>query len=359
MANNGRVKIIIGLIIFTALLTFILCLIYFFRRKKQGLDKEKGSFKDEEQEVGEVEKEELISFQGGEKLTIHDILDAPGEVVGKSGYGTLYKASFERNSSIALLRFLRPACAGKKEEIIGVVQMLGLVRHPNLVPLQAFYSGPRGEKLLVHPFYARGTLEHFVRGGNHASHKWAVVCKITVGIVKAMDHLHTGLQKPVIHGNLKSKNIMLDAKYQPYVSDFCLHLLLNPTTGQEMLEASASQGYKPPELIKMRDAGVESDIYNLGIILLEILTGRAPITDNPSPGQESYLPDSMKNVIVNHRISDHFHPELLLTESNSKKIEREKRLLMFVQLAMACCSPSPRLRPDIKHVIKKIEEIIE
>ncbi|KAF5186593.1 Receptor-like protein kinase [Thalictrum thalictroides] len=311
-------------------------------------------------ELGELEKEDLISFQGGEKLTIHDILDAPGEVIGKSSYGTLYKASLERTNSIALLRFLRPACTGKMKEILPVIQMLGVVRHPNLVPLQAFYSGPRGEKLLVHPFYNGGTLDQFVRGEKsekHSSHEWTVICKISTGIVKAMDYLHTGLKKPVVHGNLKSKNVLLDDNYQPYISDFGLHLLLNPTTAQEMLEASASQGYKAPELIKMRDASVESDIYSLGILLLEILTGRAPINDKPSPGEDPYLPDSLKNIIINQRISDTFRPGIPLTDSNSKKPVKEERLLMFVQLGMACCSPSLYLRPHIKQVLKKIEEI--
>ncbi|KAL5723963.1 non-specific serine/threonine protein kinase [Ranunculus cassubicifolius] len=362
MGRKSRLKLILGLII----PTFVLCLailIYFLFKKKQFKNdesKEKGMSFDGEEKVGELEKEQLIRFNGGEKLTIHDILDAPGEVVGKSGYGTLYKASFETNNAVALLRFLRPACTGKKKEVIPVIQMLGVIRHPNLVPLQAFYSGPRGEKLLVHPFYSGGNLEQFLRGGTKASHKWAVISKIAIGIVKAMDHLHTGIQKPVIHGNLKSKNILLDSKYQPHVSDFCLHLLLNPTTGQEMLEASASQGYKPPELIKMRDATVESDIYNLGIILLELITGKAPITNNPPPGQEPYLPDSMKSVIVNQRISDQFHPDLLVNEGNDNpKLAREERLLKFVQLAMACCSPSQYLRPHIKQVLKMLEEITE
>ncbi|PIA28720.1 hypothetical protein AQUCO_06700024v1 [Aquilegia coerulea] len=354
-----RLKIILGLVI-TTLVIFIVLVIYFCRKKQpKDESKEMGENFEDKVESGELEKEDLISFQGGEKLTIHDILDAPGEVIGKSSYGTLYKANLERNNSIALLRFLRPACTEKMNEILSVIHMLGVIRHPNLVPLQAFYSGPRGEKLLVHPFYNRGTLEQFVRGGksgNHASHEWTVICKISTGIVKAMDHLHTALKKPIVHGNLKSKNVLLDDNYQPYISDFGLHLLLNPTTAQEMLEASASQGYKAPELIKMRDASIESDIYSLGILLLEILTGRAPINDNPSPGQDPYLPDSLKDVIINQRISDTFRPGLLLVDGNKKPV-KEERLLMFVQLAMACCSPSPYLRPHIKQVLKKIEEI--
>ncbi|KAL5714520.1 non-specific serine/threonine protein kinase [Ranunculus cassubicifolius] len=161
MGRKSRLKLILGLII----PTFVLCLaflIYFLFKKKQSKNdesKEMGMSFDGEEKVGELEKEELIRFNGGEKLTIHDILDAPGKVVGKFGYGTLYKASFETNNVVALLRFLRPACTGKKKEVIPVIQLLGVIRHPNLVPLQAFYSGPRDEKLLVHPFYSRGNLE--------------------------------------------------------------------------------------------------------------------------------------------------------------------------------------------------------
>jgi len=64
---------------------------------------------------------------------------------------------------------------------------------------------------------------------------------------------------------------MLDADFQPRISDFGLYLLLNPAAAQEMLETSAMQGYKAPELIKMRDATMESDIYSLGVIMLEII----------------------------------------------------------------------------------------
>ncbi|GAU24441.1 hypothetical protein TSUD_364250 [Trifolium subterraneum] len=93
-----------------------------------------------EQKHEEV-KEDLIIFQGGEDLTICDILDAPGEVIGKSNYGTLYKALLQRSNKVRL-------------------------KHPNLVPLLGFYTGPRGEKLLVHPFYRHGNLTQFIRASD-------------------------------------------------------------------------------------------------------------------------------------------------------------------------------------------------
>ncbi|KAM7494649.1 hypothetical protein LguiB_029258 [Lonicera macranthoides] len=310
-------------------------------------------------EVDEIEREELIRFEGVEDLTVFDILDAPGEVIGKSSYGTLYRASLMRTNAVMLLRFLRPTCTGKISEVEPVIQLLGSIRHPNLVPLSAFYAGQRGEKLLVHPFYRRGNLAEFIRDGNGESHRWIVINRISAGITRGLDHLHTGLQTPVIHGNLKSKNILLGRNYQPYVSDFGLNLLLNPTASQEMLEDSADEGYKAPELIKMKETSEKTDIYSLGVIFLELLTGKEPINEKPDPDQDFYLPNAVRNAILGNRIMDLCHPNILIREKDSRSPVTEEGVLKFIQLAMACCSPSPSLRPDAKQILRKLEEIEE
>ena len=193
--------------------------------------------------------------------------------------------------------------------------------------------------------------------GNSDSRKWATICKISIGIARGLDHLHTGLQIPIIHGNLKSKNVLLDRYFNPYVSDFGIYLLLNPTAGQEMLEASAAQGYKAPELIKMKDVSETADIYSLGVIFLELLTGKEPIVENPTPDQDFYLPNSMRNAILEHRIADLYHPGILLRQNSDQIPVTEERTLKFFQLAMACCSPSPSLRPHIKQILVTLEEL--
>ncbi|TVU14979.1 hypothetical protein EJB05_38476 [Eragrostis curvula] len=199
-------------------------------------------------------EEALVRFPGGESLTVSAILEAPGEVVAKSAHSTLYRAGLSAGEAVALLRFVRPACAAGAEDAVAAARVLGAVRHENLVPIRALYVGPRGEKLLVHPFYAAGSLRRFLQEGINDSQRWEIICKLSIGIAKGLDHLHTASQKPIIHGNLKTNNIMLDADFQPRISDFGLYLLLNPAAAQEMLETSAVQGYKAPELIKMRDA---------------------------------------------------------------------------------------------------------
>ncbi|XP_015866853.3 putative kinase-like protein TMKL1 [Ziziphus jujuba] len=359
MEITHKLKVILLLTPIT-LLTFFVIFIYFYRKRRlENHQQQKDIEKTEDgKPEDEIQGEDLITFQGGEELTIFDILDAPGEVIGKSSYGTLYKAFLQQSNSVRLLRFLRPVCATKADEFEEAIRFLGCVRHPNLVPLLGFYSGPRGEKLLIHPFYRHGNLAQFIRDSNGQSHKWETIYKVSVGIAKGLDHLHSGLQKPMIHGNLSSKNILLDRPGQPYISDFGLHLLLNPTVGQEMLEALASQGYKAPELIKMKDGCEQTDIYSLGVILLELLTGKEPINENPTaPHEDFYLPNFMRNAVLGRRISDLFHPSILISSSDGESPVTKERILKVFQLAMACCSPSPSLRPNSKQILRKLEEI--
>ncbi|XP_022969804.1 putative kinase-like protein TMKL1 [Cucurbita maxima] len=261
----------------------------------------------------------LATFEGGEDLTIDEILEAPGEVIGKSHYGTLYKASLQSTQSTRLLRFLRPGAGGGEYD---VVRFLGSIRHRNLVPMLGFYAGGRGERLLVHPFYGQGNLADLIRVGESETKNWEVINKISLGIARALDHLHNGLQKPIPHGNLKSKNILLDSNFEPHVSDFGLHLLLNAAATREMLQVSAASGYKAPELINMNDADERTDIFSYGKILLELLSAKETGGDGGDCG-----------------------------------VSEERTLRCILQIGEACSSSSPDLRPNFKEVIAKIAEI--
>ncbi|KAL3341872.1 hypothetical protein AABB24_026071 [Solanum stoloniferum] len=341
-----------------AVLIVLLLVIYLCTRKRGEIVSRDVETNFEVKERDGVEKDLLIKFQDGEDLTVYEILDAPGEVIGKSSYGTLYRASLLSIDRLTLLRFLRPACTVTMKEVVPVMELLGSLRHPNLVPLCAFYAGQRGEKLMVHPFYRHGTLAQLIRDGNGEAHKWHIICRMSIGIAQGLDYLHTDLEIPIIHGNLKSNNILLDRHFRPYVSDFGLHLLLNPTAGQEMLEASAAQGYKAPELIKMREVSEETDIYSLGVILLELLTGKEPFYRKPNFDKDIYLPNAIQSAILDHRVADFYHPQILVSQTDDgQRAVNEDHVYEFLQLAVACCSPSPALRPTIKQVLSKLEEI--
>jgi serine/threonine protein kinase len=186
------------------------------------------------------------------------------------------------------------------------------------------------------------------------SQRWSIICKLSLGIVKGLDHLHTGLDKPMVHGNLKTSNILLDANYESKMSDHGLYLVLNQTAAQEMLESSAAQGYKAPELVKMGDASRESDIYSLGVVLLEMLAQKESADDSRPKARDIHLPVSFKSLVLERKMSDAFSSHLA---RHCKKSGKEKNLNAFFELATACCSPSPSLRPNTKHMLKRLEEI--
>lgn len=167
MGHKQKLILIIGLASLSVLAVLFLALFYVIRRRKaEGVSRDieiEASFDCKEGE-GFVKTEDLIKFQGCENLSVQEILDAPGEVIGKSSYGTLYRACLVKSNSLTLLRFLRPTCTLRIKEVLPIVELLGSIRHPNLVPLNAFYAGPRGEKLMVHPFYGLGNLAQFIRG---------------------------------------------------------------------------------------------------------------------------------------------------------------------------------------------------
>lgn len=190
-------------------------------------------------------------------------------------------------------------------------------------------------------------------GGDDESVKWINILRITIGLTEALDYLHNRMQKPIVHGNLKSKNVLLNSSFEPRVSDYGLHLLLNLTAGQEILDVSAAGGYKAPELIKVKEVSKESDVYSLGVIMLELVTGKEPINKDPTGDDEFYLPDFVRNAVIDHKLSDLYRPEILKSSGDMS----EERVLKYFQLALSCCSPSPSLRPNIKQVLRKLEDI--
>lgn len=295
----------------------------------------------------------LVRFEGGEHLTVEEVLNAPGEVLGKTSYGTVYKAKLGNGGMIAL-RLLREDTVAERESFAPAIQELGLIRYPNVVSLLAYYAGPKGEKLLVYNYLSRGSLADLLYNRNHVKlpFGWARRHKIALGAARGLAHLHHGLHSRVVHGNLKSKNIIVDESYEGHLADYGLGRLMNTAAQNEMINAATSQGYRAPELFKIIKANTKTDVYSFGIVLLEILTGKRP-WENEGAEKAVDLPTMVKAAVMEERISDLFDLELVA----GMRSPVEDGLLQTLQLAMGCCAPSPAVRPDIKEVVRQLEEI--
>ncbi|XP_059660234.1 putative kinase-like protein TMKL1 [Cornus florida] len=356
LSSGAIAGIVIGLMA-GAVVSASLFIGYVQGKKRKNRDEE-----DDELEEGDddengggsrgVGEGKLILFQGGEHLTLEDVLNATGQVMEKTSYGTVYKAKLADGGTIAL-RLLREGSCKDRSLCLPVIKQLGRVRHENLIPLRAFYQGKRGEKLLIYDYLHNRSLHdllHESRAGKTVLN-WARRHKIALAIARGLAYLHTGLETPITHGNVRSKNVLVDEFFVARLTEFGLDKLMIPSVADEMVALAKTDGYKAPELQKMKKCNSRTDVYAFGILLLEILLGKRP-GKNGRNGEFVDLPSLVKVAVLEETTMEVFDVEVL----KGIRSPMEDGLVQALKLAMGCCAPVASVRPTMDEVVKQLEE---
>nr|GEX05182.1 putative kinase-like protein TMKL1 [Tanacetum cinerariifolium] len=322
------------------------------RKKNSDLEDEEFDEGEEDENGGSVGEGKLILFQGGEHLTLEDVLNATGQVMEKTSYGTIYKAKLADGGTIAL-RLLREGSCKDGGLCMPVIKQLGRIRHESLIPLRAFYQGKRGEKLLIYDYLPNRTLHellHETQPGKPVLN-WARRHKIALAIAKGLAHLHSTIDTPITHGNIRSKNILVDDFFVARLTDFGLYKLMIPAVADEIIASAKADGYKAPELQKMKSCNSRTDVYAFGILLLEILLGKKPGKNGVRDGFVD-LPAVVKVAVLEETTMEVFDVEVL----KGIRSPMEDGLVHALKLAMGCCAPVASVRPTMDEVVKQLEE---
>ncbi|KZV36421.1 putative inactive receptor kinase [Dorcoceras hygrometricum] len=321
---------------------------------------------------------------GGYSFDLEDLLRASAEVLGKGSVGTSYKAVLEEGTVVVVKR-LKDVVYTKKE-FEELMQNLGNVKHQNLLQLRAFYYS-RDEKLLVYDYLPAGSLSALLHGkafvvqifafgdtlnkkrslsndyatspielgwvggrlGSRGSGRppldWDSRLKIALCAARGIAHLHASGN--VVHGNIKSSNILLKQdNLDASVSDFGLNPLFSSSTPP----SHRIMGYRAPEVLETRRVTTKSDVYSFGVLLLELLTGKAP--NQASLGEEGIdLPRWVQSVVREEWTAEVFDIELMRYQNV------EEEMVQLLQIGMACVTTVPDQRPSMQEVLKMIEEI--
>ncbi|GMI66130.1 receptor-like kinase 1 [Hibiscus trionum] len=275
---------------------------------------------------------------------LEDLLRASAEVLGKGTFGTAYKATLEMGVVVAVKR-LKDVMVSEKE-FKEKMDVVGAMDHQNLVPLRAYYFSA-DEKLLVYDYMPMGSLSsllHGDRGAGRTPLNWGTRSSIALGAAKGIAYLHS--KGPEIsHGNVKSSNILLTTSYEARVSDFGLAQLAGPTSTPNRVD-----GYRAPEVTDARKVSQMADVYSFGILLLELLTGKAP-THALLKEEGIDLPRWVQSIVQEEWTAEVFDPELLRYQNV------EEDMVQLLQLAINCTAQYPDKRPSMAEVTNQIEEL--
>ncbi|KAK7358112.1 hypothetical protein VNO77_00033 [Canavalia gladiata] len=275
---------------------------------------------------------------------LEDLLRASAEVLGKGTFGTAYKAVLEAGPVVAVKR-LKDVTISEKE-FREKIETVGTMDHENLVPLRAYYFS-RDEKLLVYDYMPVGSLSALLHGNKGAGRtplNWEIRSGIALGAARGIEYLHSQGHN-VSHGNIKSSNILLTKSYDARVSDFGLAHLVGPSSTPNRVA-----GYRAPEVTDPRKVSQKADVYSFGVLLLELLTGKAP-THALLNEEGVDLPRWVQSVVREEWTSEVFDLELLRYQNV------EEEMVQLLQLAVDCAAQYPDKRPSMSEVARNIEEL--
>ncbi|CAM6047632.1 unnamed protein product [Sphagnum compactum] len=299
----------------------------------------------------------LVMFRQSRKLSESDWMTGSAQAVlnkqheiGQGGFGTVYKATLPDGHMVAVKKLLVASLVKGQDDFEREIELLGNVKHQNLVALQGYYWTPHLQ-LLVYDFVPGGNLYrrlHELRDGELPL-TWDDRFKIALGTALGLAHLHHGCQPQVIHYDLKSSNVLLTQDNEACISDYGLANLL-PVLDSYVMSSKfqSALGYMAPEFacssLKITQ---KCDIYGFGVLLLELVTGRRPV---------EYMED---DVVI---LCDHVRA--LLEEGNplscvdlSLQGYPDDELLPAIKLGLICTSHVPSNRPSMAEVVQILELI--
>ncbi|XP_062120249.1 probable inactive receptor kinase At4g23740 [Humulus lupulus] len=291
----------------------------------------------------------LFFFEGYRfAFDLEDLLRASAEVLGKGTFGTTYKAALEDTTTLVVKRLKEVTVA--KREFEQQMEIVGKIRHENVAPLRAYYYS-KDEKLIVFDYYEQGSasaMMHSRRGEGQGRTPvdWETRLRIAVGAARGIAHIHTQNGGKLVHGNLRASNIFLNSQGYGCVCDTGLATLMNPMPPP----TARSFGYRAPEVTDTRKSTPASDVYGLGVLILELLTGKSPVH---ATGTEEvvHLVRWVNSVVREEWTAEVFDVELL----RYPNIEEE--MVEMLQLGMSCVTRMPERRPKITDVVRNLEEI--
>ncbi|XP_049405482.1 probably inactive leucine-rich repeat receptor-like protein kinase At5g06940 isoform X2 [Solanum stenotomum] len=253
-------------------------------------------------------------------------------------FGRVYIVNLPSGELIAVKKLMNFGTHSSKCEI----NTLAKTRHKNITKILGFcYSNDA--IFLIYEYVARGSLGDLI-GKPDFELPWSVRLRIAIGVAQGLAYLHKDYLPHLLHRNLKSTNILLDADYEPKMTDFALDRIIGEAAFKSSLGSDASC-YLAPEYGYTKRASEEMDTYSLGVILLELITGRQ--ADKAECGD--VVKWVRRKINITNGALEIIDPKI----SSASQHE----MLGALDIALRCTSVMPEKRPSIFQVLRILHSL--
>jgi serine/threonine protein kinase len=236
----------------------------------------------------------------------------------------------------------------RKDEFVQEMIILSQINHRNVVRLLGCCLEVE-VPMLVYEFIPNGTLFDLIHG-THEKPSISLDTRFRIGqeSAEALAYLHSSASPPIVHGDVKSPNILLCDNYTAKVTDFGASRMLPKDEIQFMTMVQGTLGYLDPEYLQERRLTEKSDVYSFGVVLLELITGKTAIYSDGTEEKKS-LASSFLLALKENRLQS-------ILDRNTMGARMEL-LQEVAQLAKRCLTVEGEERPFMTEVAEKLRSV--
>ncbi|KAK7287348.1 hypothetical protein RIF29_00620 [Crotalaria pallida] len=342
--GRGKIALIVAVTGAIGIITLVVCA-YLVWRKWSAKRTDTGS-QLQNLNIGDQKKvklEELPLFEF-EKLAAATNNFHLSNMLGKGGFGPVYKGKLESGQEIAVKRLSKASTQGL-EEFMNEVLVISKLQHRNLVRLLGCCIEGE-EQMLIYELMPNKSLDAFIFDPlQRKDLDWKMRFNIIEGIARGILYLHRDSRLRIIHRDLKASNILLDDEMNPKISDFGLARIFKGGEDSEVntRRVVGTYGYMPPEYAMEGFFSEKSDVYSFGVLLLEIVSGRRNTSFYNNEESLSLVGFAWK-LWNEDSILSVIDPEIYDPCS-------ENSILRCIQIGLLCVQELPKERPAISTVV--------
>lgn len=257
--------------------------------------------------------------------------------LGKGSFAEVYKGVLpgRDNKAVAVKRLVKGENHGDDMAFRREAEVIIVAVHRNLLKLIGYCMAPR-ELFLVYPYMENSSLSSSLQGSKPTL-DWTRRRKIALGAARGLEYLHDNCNPPIIHGDIKAANVLLDGNFEAMLGDFGLAKLMDQ--GQEIVTTGiqGTVGYMAPEYRSTGKASTKTDIYGYGVLVLEIVTGKGPDF----------------HVNVKHLMQEGRPEEIV--DPNLDHVYQREELVKLINISLLCTQEEADLRPTMSEIVKMLE----